>query len=103
MTLEEYLAHDGLGLAELVRGGEVTCAELVELAIAQADRVNPELNAVVYPMYEEAWRIAKEELPSGPFGVEKPESSLPTSATRGACLPVVGFTRAAPVVSSADA
>jgi amidase len=67
MKLDEYLAHDGLGLAKLVQGGEVTPAELVEIAIAQAERVNPALNAIVYPMYDEGRRVATSEIPAGPF------------------------------------
>ena len=67
MTLDEYLAHDGLGLAKLVQDGEVTPTELVEIAIAQAERVNPKLNAIVYTMYDEGRRVASSELPGGPF------------------------------------
>lgn len=47
MTPEEYLAHDGVALADLVQRGEVTPAELVELALARIERLNPTLNAVV--------------------------------------------------------
>ncbi len=49
--LHEYASYDGLGLAELVRHGAVTPAELAALAIEAAERLNPHLNAVVatYP------------------------------------------------------
>ncbi len=49
MTETEYQARDGCALGELVRAGEVTPAELVELAAARMERVNPALNAVVHP------------------------------------------------------
>lgn len=35
MPFAEYAAYDGLGLAELVRRGAVTPAELVDAAIAR--------------------------------------------------------------------
>ncbi|HEY9219846.1 MAG TPA: amidase family protein, partial [Phenylobacterium sp.] len=66
MKFEDYAAHDGLGLAELVEKGEVTAAELVEAAIEAVERFNPTLNAVVYKAYDEARASAKGAL-SGPF------------------------------------
>jgi amidase len=52
----EYDQYDALGLAALVRSGAVTPVELLEEAIARAERLNPVLNAVVTPMYDEARR-----------------------------------------------
>src|SRR5438128_121300 len=49
-----YSAFDGLGLAELVRCGEVTPLELVEAATAVLQAVNPRLNAVVTPLIDRA-------------------------------------------------
>lgn len=66
MRFDEYAAYDGLGLAELVRKGEVTAAELVEAAIEGIERFNPRLNAVVYKAYDEARATARGPL-SGPF------------------------------------
>ena len=48
MAFAEYSEYDGLGLAELVRRGEVSAPELVEEAISRIERHNPVLNAVVY-------------------------------------------------------
>ena len=48
MAFAEYADYDGLGLAHLVRRGEVTPLELLEEAIARIERHNPKLNAVVY-------------------------------------------------------
>ena len=67
MALTEYSEYDGLGLAELVRRGEVSPAELVEEAIARIERHDPVLNAVVYKAYDEACRVARGPLPDGPF------------------------------------
>jgi amidase len=47
MRPEEYMAFDGLGLAELVHRREVAPAELVEAAIERIEALNPRLNAVV--------------------------------------------------------
>lgn len=47
MKLNEYVTYDGIGLAQLVATGEVTSAELAELAIAAVQRVNPQINAVI--------------------------------------------------------
>jgi len=47
--------------AALIRSGEVSAAEMVEAAIAEIERLNPRLNAVVIPMFEQA-RAALAEL-----------------------------------------
>ena len=58
MTREEYTRHDATGLAALVRAREVTPLELIEVAVEQLERVNPEINAVVYRMDDEARALA---------------------------------------------
>ena len=67
MAFSEYADFDGLGLAHLVRKGEVTPLELVEEAIARIEKHNPTLNAVVHKAYDEARAVAKSKLPDGPF------------------------------------
>jgi amidase len=67
MSLTNYSDYDALGLAELVRKGETTPAELVEAAIERIERHNPALNAVVYKAYDEARKVAAGPLPDGPF------------------------------------
>jgi amidase len=67
MGFDDYAQYDGLGLAELVRKGEVSPSELVEAALERIDRHNPTLNAIVYDAREEARRVASGELPDGPF------------------------------------
>ncbi|MBO6634829.1 MAG: amidase [Parvibaculum sp.] len=67
MSFAEYADHDGLGLADLVKKGEVTPLELVDAAIERAERHNGTLNAIVYEAYDEAREAAKGKLPDGPF------------------------------------
>ncbi len=67
MTFEQYGAHDGLGLAALVRAGEVSPRELVECAIARIEATNPTLNAVVHTFYDRALAAADGAVPDGPF------------------------------------
>ena len=59
--------HDALSLAALVKKGEVTPLELTEAAIQRIEKINPHLNAVIYKFYDEARRVAKSNLPDGPF------------------------------------
>ncbi|MET0737895.1 MAG: amidase [Acidimicrobiales bacterium] len=58
---------DGLAQAEMVRTGEVSPLELLEAALRRIEAVNPEVNAVVRTMEEEATRVATGDLPDGPF------------------------------------
>ncbi len=68
MSLAQELAGvDATAQAELVERGEVTPHELVEAAITRIAAVDPRLNAVVTPMYEEARELALGDLPRGPF------------------------------------
>ncbi len=65
--LDAFVDLDATAHAELVRRREVKPIELVDAAIERIERLNPTLNAVITPMYEEARAIAKGELPDGPF------------------------------------
>src|SRR5581483_10433909 len=58
MPIEEYADLDGLGLAELVAGRDVTPVELVDEVIRRAEAVNPKLNAIVFADYERAREAA---------------------------------------------
>lgn len=63
----DYEKHDALGLAELVRNGEVTPTELVDEAISRIQRLNPKINAVVTELFNRAREQAAGNLPDGPF------------------------------------
>jgi amidase/6-aminohexanoate-cyclic-dimer hydrolase len=58
---------DGLGLAELVRRGEVKPQEVLEAAIARIEARNPAINAVVTRLYDQARAAIAAGLPEGPF------------------------------------
>jgi amidase len=64
---EEIRTLDATGQAELVASGELSARELLDAAVKHAERVNPELNAIVHPDYEGAAEIAEGPLPDGPF------------------------------------
>ena len=65
--MDDIAFLDGTAQAELVRRKEVKPIELVDAAIERIERLNPTLNAVVTPMYEEARKVASGPLPDGPF------------------------------------
>jgi amidase len=58
---------DATGLAELVRTGEVKPTELVDAAVARIEALNPTLNAVIHPRFDQARDEAAGPLPEGPF------------------------------------
>ncbi len=64
---DELRYLDATAQAELIRKGEVKAIELVDAAIERVERLNPKLNAVVTPMYEQGRQVAKGPLPDGPF------------------------------------
>jgi amidase len=67
MRLSEYGHYDATELAELVRGKQVRATELVDLARAAHERLNPVLNAVV-ELYEDGGRPSVDDVnPVGPF------------------------------------
>ena len=82
VDLADLWRLDGTAQAELVRRGEVTCAELVDAAIARVEGLNPALNAVVTPLYERA-RAAAVGGPAGPF------AGVPM-LVKDACLEIAG-------------
>ncbi|MBW1905040.1 MAG: hypothetical protein JRJ24_06990 [Deltaproteobacteria bacterium] len=63
----EYDSYDALGLAELVRAGQVSSADLVEECISRIERVNPQINSVVFELFEAARARSSGDLGDGPF------------------------------------
>src|SRR5580692_5088379 len=59
MRPDEYMDFDGVGLAEMVRGGETTASELAHAAIARIESVDRSLNAVVQRAYPAALEAAR--------------------------------------------
>jgi len=58
---------DACALASLVRDGLASPTELVEDAITRIEKLDPQLNAVIRPRFDEARREAAGGLPDGPF------------------------------------
>ena len=67
MTIEGYADLDATDLASLIAHGELTALAVLEEAIERAERVNPQLNALVYPWYDHAKKRVREGLPKGPL------------------------------------
>lgn len=67
MEFAEYRRHDATALAALVRKGEITALELLEIALARAKSVQPALQPL--SLLEEDFARAEiaRGLPSGPF------------------------------------
>lgn len=66
-TFGEYEQHDTLGLAHLIRRGEVTRSQVLDAAIERIERRNPALNAVVTTTFDRARHAIANGLPDGPF------------------------------------
>ncbi len=65
---DEFSRLDATDQARLVASGEVTAGELVEAAIQRIETLNPELNAVIHPLFDKARQnVADDALPDGPF------------------------------------
>jgi len=59
---------DATALAHLIQAGELSPLEAVDAAIARIEALNPKLNAVITPLFEQARQQAvAPELPQGPF------------------------------------
>lgn len=68
MSLSKELGQfDATFQAELVHNKEVKPIELVDAAIDRIEQVNPAINAVITPMFDEARSAANAKLPDGPF------------------------------------
>ncbi|MGE3272095.1 MAG: amidase, partial [Chloroflexota bacterium] len=63
----EYEAYDAVGLAELVRTGQVTPDELLDAAIERVEARNGAVNAVISRLDDRARKAIKAGLPDGPF------------------------------------
>jgi len=64
---DDLATLDANAQAELVRRRQVSPLELVNAAIARIEKVNPQVNAVITPLFEKARQQAAGEIPDGPF------------------------------------
>lgn len=58
---------DATEQADLVRNKEISPTELVEASISRIERFNPELNAVIFPLFDQARKAAESAPLDGPF------------------------------------
>jgi amidase len=71
MNLDEYSRHDGTGLAELIRSGEVTADEVHATAVEAIAKVQPEINAVAAAPFIEPLDYSREGRFAGvPFALK---------------------------------
>jgi amidase len=64
---DEFANLDATALAARVRAREVKPVELIRAAIDRIEKINPQINAVVTRMYEQALAAAEAEPGNGPF------------------------------------
>jgi amidase len=64
---DEIARLDATQQAALIASNEMSPAELVESAIRRIERANPDINAVIHPLFDKAMAEARGELPDGPF------------------------------------
>lgn len=97
----EYENYDALGLAELIRDGQVKAEEVLDAAVERVEARNPALNAVVIELYDRARDAIAGGLPAGPLsGVPYPIKDLGAAI---AGVPTTGASRfMADVVPAAD-
>ena len=67
LTFSDYEQHDALGLASLIRGGELSASEVLEAAIARAEARNANINSIVAETHDEARATANAPLPESPI------------------------------------
>lgn len=67
LTSQEWEAQDAMGIAALVRSGELSAREVVETAISRIEQLNPLVNAVVYRSFDSALELASRQKLAGPF------------------------------------
>jgi amidase len=67
MAFAEYDKHDALGLGALVKQKKVSASELVDEAIARAERINPKINAIIFKAFDAAREAAEKNASDGPF------------------------------------
>ncbi len=76
--------HDAVGLAALVRSGQVKPLELVDAAIARIETLDPQLNAVIHRRFERARAEAAAREP-GRAATDSPLAGVPFLVKDVAC------------------
>ena len=64
---DDLALMDATAQAELVSSGQASPSELMDAAIARAEKVNPEINAIIHDLSESGREQAAGDVPDGPF------------------------------------
>ena len=83
MVQSDYLAHDAIGLAELVRTREASARELLDIAISRTEAVNPAINAIVLKDYDAARERASRDDAKRANGANHADSDRAQGALAG--------------------
>ncbi|GAA3395772.1 amidase [Cryptosporangium minutisporangium] len=83
--MDEYASYDAVGLAELVRAGEVSPAELLDAARLRAEKVNPQINAIVADVEPPPTSVANPPLGGVPFLIKDLHQDLAGYPTSNGC------------------
>jgi Asp-tRNA(Asn)/Glu-tRNA(Gln) amidotransferase A subunit family amidase len=62
---DQIARMDATAQAALIASNEMSPAELVESAIRRIERANPDINAVIHPLFDKAMDTARGDLPRG--------------------------------------
>jgi amidase len=65
--VSDLSSYDAVGLAGLIRSGQVTSREVIEDTIRKIEATNPKLNAVIFKAYDRARQQASEPIGGRPF------------------------------------
>jgi amidase len=101
MNQADYLSHDALGLAGLIRTGAVSAAEVLEAALTRAEVVNPRINAMTTSMAGDARAAVRDGAPTGALG-GVPFLLKDLGAQVAGFTTTAGSRLLAPVVAQAD-
>lgn len=66
-TLPEYESLDGIALANLIQKKALSPSEVLDAAIDRIELHNPQINAVIHKMYDQARAATQTKIPTGPF------------------------------------
>ena len=65
---DELARVDAVGLASMIRAGDLSAVEAVQATIDRIQRLDGDLNAVIHRQFEQALELAaSDDLPAGPF------------------------------------
>src|SRR5690349_14966793 len=83
--MDEYPSYDAVGLAALVRAGEVTPTELLDAARLRAEKVNPQINAIVADVEPPSTSAGNPPLRGVPFLIKDLHQDLAGYPTGDGC------------------